>query len=108
MRQFRVFGIKSIDINGTAVHTCNVRVANTFENNHICSKFATSLNHRIISTMAGKRTGYRREVSMIEFKLTTTDYEKFQSYTQRLGEVLRMFAQQRLNEKYAWINPPLP
>lgn len=101
MKQMNLYGITSININDTEVHTCNVRVLNTIENAHICSMYGSTLFPKVIKSMVGK--GYnRREQGLIEFKFTTTNGEAFRNYTQRLGNVLKLIAQQKLKAKYAW------
>jgi hypothetical protein len=104
MKKLKLYGITAIEINGILIHTCNVRVSNTLENHHICNPYNSTLKPRIITTLVGKKN-YRREASMIEFKFTTTDTEKFNSYTSELGRLLKTIAEHNLNLKYAWVQP---
>jgi hypothetical protein len=102
----KLFGITSLEINGTVLHICNVRVLNTLENSSICSAYGAQLNPRVIEGTVGK--GYKKRVtSFIEFKLITENYEKFTDYHQQLGKLLIAIAQNNLNSKYAWVSPPI-
>jgi hypothetical protein len=87
----KLFGIKSIVINGSVLHTYNIMVKNS------------SINLDIINQNGLKSSIAGRHENRLKLTFTTLDFEKFDVETRKLGKVLKQIAQANLDAKYHWV-----
>jgi hypothetical protein len=88
----KLFGIKAIIINGTTVHTYNVRITNNEQNQMLVK--TSELPCENITTRHGER---------IQLTFTTTSIREFNDKVNILGHLLRAVALNNLNKKYSWV-----
>jgi hypothetical protein len=83
-----IYGIKTIIINETVLHTFKIRVVNNYHNFELLCN--SSLN-------------IKTSPKMIYITETTVDRDYFNVKTSELGICLKQIAQNNLNEKYGWV-----
>jgi hypothetical protein len=87
----KVFGIRSIRINDTVIHTYNVMVKKSHANMTII------IDHGLKAVEAG------RSNNRLKLTFTSLDIEEFSVETNKLGKVLKEIAQVNLDNKYHWV-----
>jgi hypothetical protein len=89
-----VYGIKTLNVNGTDVYTYRVRVKALGPNIDILKQ--SNIPWIMINTAKGKQ--------LLEIQLTTMDRLKFDLNVQVLGKALKQIAQNKLNQRYWFVN----
>ena len=88
----KLFGIKTIKINGCHINT-----------------FSVSIKQNAVNTALAKYSGLGyidnsgRKGDKIEFNYTSIDVVQFNAKVQKLGELLKKVAQANLDAKYRWV-----
>jgi hypothetical protein len=89
MRNLKMYGIKTIKINGISAYTYNVRINNNSDNLQSC-----------------KRSGLMystTEDNKIQLNELTTDSAVFNKKVSQLGKLLKEVAISNVHKKYSWI-----
>lgn len=88
----KLFGIKSIIINGTVIHTYNVMINKTEENLKL-----------VLTSKLEFNNAYTRKGERIQLTFTSTSIREFDDKVHMLGHLLRAVALNNLNKKYSWV-----
>ncbi|HMT01808.1 MAG TPA: hypothetical protein PKD00_00620 [Burkholderiales bacterium] len=88
----RLFGIRTIFVNGTPVFTFCFYWKDTPENREIIKK------HGLVPKII-------EEKSKLEVEYTSLSYEKFYDKCEKVKAIAREIAQNNFNQKYAWTVP---
>ena len=89
----KLFGIKTIIINGTIIHTYNVRIKNTEQNVKLV--ITSGLDYSNVDTRQGER---------IQLTFTSISVREFDDKVNMLGHLCRAVALNNLNSKYnRWV-----
>lgn len=92
MKKLDLYGIKTILLNDTVVHTFKIRVKNTAFN---CN--------------ALRESGFQFEIQLNSYLVvsdTSLDENYFNNQVSKLGKVLKAISLNNLEEKYYWVNQP--
>jgi hypothetical protein len=87
----KIFGIKSININDTIVHTYSVMVKKSHIN-------MTIINQHGLKAVTAGNNGDR-----LKLTFTSLDVKEFGVEAAKLGKVLKEIAQNNLDAKYHWV-----
>ena len=98
MRNLKVFGIKSIPVNGTVVNTFNVSIKPNVRFKELAVKNGITV---IEKTRQFKNKGI---VRLDEYTFTSLDNKLFNDKVDILGNILYNNAKQRFDEKHCWHN----
>lgn len=88
----KIFGIKSIIVNHTVIHTYNVMINKTEDNARLAKTSGLDFN-----------TAYTRKGERIQLTFTSTSGKEFDDKVYMLGHLLRAVALNNLNKKYNWV-----
>jgi hypothetical protein len=88
----KIFGIKSIIVNSTIIHTYNVMINKTEENERLAKVSGLDFNN-----------AYTRKGEKIQLTFTSTSVREFDDKVHMLGHLLRAVALNNLNKKYNWV-----
>jgi hypothetical protein len=88
----KIFGIKSIIVNHTVIHTYNVMINKTEENARLAK--TSGLDFNTAYTIKGER---------IQLTFTSISVKEFDDKVHMLGHLLRAVALNNLNKKYNWV-----
>jgi hypothetical protein len=87
---FQMFGIKTVYLNGFAVHTLKIRVKHNPFNLELIQKEARGLTVHFLT-------------DRIELSFTTMDKNLFNLAAKTAGNITKQISQQNHNEKYQWL-----
>ena len=88
----KIFGIKSIIVNHTVIHTYNVMINKTEENVRLAKTSGLDFSN-----------AYTRKGEKIQLTFTSTSVKEFDDKVHMLGHLLRAVALNNLNKKYNWV-----
>lgn len=98
MNHIKVFGIKTICINGTNVNTFNISLKCNQKFRDLASK------QGIVVSQKERMTKKQGVVKMDNYSYTTMSMSDFNNKVEILGNILFHNAQNKVNEKYDWCN----
>ena len=99
-KRLKVFGIRTLEINGFEIHTCNIKINSNYDNLKTVRESGIGFKEVIVPSKKG--ISYNK--SMLLMTYTTNDAAKFNNYTDILGKVLKKVAQTNLDQKYFWVD----
>ncbi len=102
MKIQKTFGIKSININGTAINTVNVRVNNTSFNSNVLSDLRKLDSKLCITNVTVPNFRKQTTSERIEISYTGMDYYHDLSIIKAIGKKLKIIKLNNIDDKYNW------
>lgn len=104
MKSINVFGMKTINVNGTPVNTFKIRVNNNeFNESVLASLSMVDKDIRVTPIELYRKNSYQ---SLIEISYTGMNWEKDFLIFRTVGKSLKDIQMNNLNQRYAWTNDP--
>ena len=98
MKHQKTFGITQIMLNNHPVYTFNVSIR---YNNQLEEKAKHLGLQPFVTERLSKKWGHKYQ--MLNFTYTTMSGTDMEKMAQKLGEILKKNAQNKLNERYFWV-----
>lgn len=104
MKSINVFGMKTINVNGTPVNTFRIRVNNNKFNESVLAPLSmVDKDIRVTPIELYRKDSYQ---SLIEISYTGMNWEKDFLIFRTVGKSLKDIQMNNLNQRYAWTNDP--
>ena len=104
MKSINVFGMKTINVNGTPVNTFRIRVNNNEFNESVLAPLSmVDKDIRVTPIELYRKDSYQ---SLIEISYTGMNWEKDFLIFRTVGKSLKDIQMNNLNQRYAWTNDP--
>ena len=104
MQTINVFGMKTINVNGTSINTFKIRVTNNeFNESVMASLSMVDKDIRVTPIELWRKNKFQ---SLIEISYTGMNWDKDFLIFKTVGKSLKDIQMNNLNQRYAWTNDP--